>query len=58
MKLLCVKNVQDRLTGQNYITGETYEFTGDRAKEVLESIYFEPVKEVEKPKKKAAKETE
>lgn len=58
MKCLCKENVQDRITGENYVAGKAYEFTKERAEEVTKTRYFEMVKEEpkeevieEKPKK-------
>lgn len=41
IKCLCKENVQDRLTGENYIAGREYDFTEERAAEVTNSRYFE-----------------
>lgn len=62
IKCLCKENVQDRLTGENYIAGKEYSFTKERAEEVTKSKYFEFVKveeEVveEKPTKKSVKKS-
>lgn len=62
IKCLCKENVQDRLTGENYIAGKEYPFTKERAEEVTKSKYFEFVKveeEVveEKPTKKSVKKS-
>lgn len=62
IKCLCKENVQDRITGEDYVAGKEYKFTEERAKEVTNTRYFEyaevkeEVKE-EKPKrvKKSAK---
>lgn len=68
IKCLCKENVQDGITGENYVAGKEYPFTEERAKEVTtkhNGRYFEyaKVKETkeevkeEKPKrtKKSAK---
>ncbi len=62
IKCLCKENVQDRLTGENYIAGKEYSFTKERADEVTKTKYFEFVKveeEVieEKPIKKSVKKS-
>lgn len=62
IKCLCKENVQDRLTGENYIAGKEYSFTKERADEVTKTKYFEFVKleeEVveEKPTKKSVKKS-
>ena len=49
IKCLCKENVQDRITGENYVAGKVYEFTKERAEEVTNSRYFEYAK-VEEPK--------
>lgn len=41
IKCLCKENVQDRITGENYVAGNEYEFTEERATEVTNSRYFE-----------------
>ena len=41
IKCLCKENVQDRITGENYLAGNEYEFTEERAVEVTNSRYFE-----------------
>ena len=57
IKCLCKENVQDRITGEDYVAGKEYPFTKERAEEVTKTRYFELVKEepkeevVEKPKK-------
>ena len=57
IKCLCKENVQDRITGEDYVAGKEYKFTEERAEEVTKTRYFELVKEepkeevVEKPKK-------
>ena len=54
IKCLCKENVQDRITGEDYIAGKEYKFTKERAEEVTKTRYFELVKEEvveEKPKK-------
>ncbi len=57
IKCLCKENVQDRITGEDYVAGKEYKFTEERAAEVTKTRYFELVKEepkeevVEKPKK-------
>ncbi|MDL2224672.1 hypothetical protein LJC20_00465 [Eubacteriales bacterium OttesenSCG-928-M02] len=57
MKLKCVKNVQDKYTGENYKAGKTYEFEKeDRYNEVLASQYFEAVEDDAKAKAKAEAE--
>ena len=61
IKCLCKENVQDRITGENYVAGNEYPFTKERAEEVTKSRYFELVKEEvveEKPKKKVKKQKE
>lgn len=59
IKCLCKENVQDRITGEDYVAGKEYPFTKERAEEVTKSRYFvyaevkeqeEEVKE-EKPKR-------
>ena len=45
IKCLCKENVQDRITGENYVAGNEYEFTKERAEEVTKSRYFEYAKE-------------
>ena len=45
IKCLCKENVQDRITGENYVAGKEYLFTKERAEEVTKSRYFEMVKE-------------
>lgn len=64
IKCLCKENVQDRLTGEDYVAGKEYPFTKERAEEVTKSKYFEYVKEEvkeevveEKPKKTVKKST-
>jgi hypothetical protein len=66
IKCLCKENVQDRITGENYVAGKEYKFTKERAEEVTKSRYFEyaEVKEEtkeevveEKPKKTVKKST-
>ena len=62
IKCLCKENVQDRLTGENYIAGKEYSFTKERAEEVTSTKYFELVKveeeEIEeKPTKKSVKKS-
>ena len=49
IKCLCKENVQDRLTGENYIAGEEYYFSKERAEEVTNTKYFEMVKEIDSP---------
>lgn len=57
IKCLCKENVQDRLTGENYVAGNEYGFTKERAAEVTNSRYFEYAKveteevKEEKPKR-------
>ena len=58
IKCLCKENVQDRITGEDYVAGKEYKFTEERAKEVTNTRYFEYVEvKEEKPKrvKKSAK---
>lgn len=62
IKCLCKENVQDRITGENYVAGNEYGFTKERAEEVTKTRYFEyaEVKEEpieEKPKKTVKKST-
>lgn len=62
IKCLCKENVQDRITGENYIAGNEYKFTEERAAEVTKSRYFELVKEepkevIEEKPKRAKKST-
>lgn len=45
IKCLCKENVQDRITGENYVAGKEYKFTEERAAEVTNSRYFEYAKE-------------
>ena len=51
VRCLCKENVQDRVTGEDYVAGKTYPFTKERAEEVTKTRYFELVEEVEEPKK-------
>lgn len=59
-KCLCKENVQDRLTGENYIAGKEYSFTKERAEEVTKTKYFEMVvetiEEVEEVKEEIVEE--
>lgn len=62
IKCLCKENVQDRITGEDYVAGKEYKFTEERAVEVTNTRYFEYVEvkeevKEEKPKrvKKSAK---
>lgn len=59
IKCLCKENVQDRVTGENYVAGKKYEFTKERAEEVTKTRYFvyAEVKEevVEEPKEEKPK---
>ena len=55
IKCLCKENVQDRITGENYIAGNEYEFTKERAAEVTNSRYFEYAKVVEEVKEEKPK---
>ena len=60
IKCLCKENVQDRVTGENYVAGKEYEFTKERAEEVTKSRYFEYAKakeEVVEPKPKKTKKS-
>ena len=61
IKCLCKENVQDRVTGEDYVAGKTYSFTKERAEEVTKSRYFvyAEVKEevVEKKEVKTTKKT-
>ena len=64
VRCLCKENVQDRVTGEDYVAGLIYPFTKERAEEVTKSRYFELVEEVEpkkevveKPKKSVKKST-
>lgn len=41
IRCLCKENVQDKYTGENYVAGNEYEFTKERAGEVTNSRYFE-----------------
>ena len=38
VKCLCNESCQDKETGKNYETNKVYEFTEERAKEVLQEI--------------------
>jgi hypothetical protein len=40
IKCLCKENVQDRVTGEDYVAGKEYSFTKERAEEVTKSRYF------------------
>lgn len=51
IKCLCKENVQDRITGEDYVAGKEYKFTEERAKEVTNTRYFELVKEESKEEK-------
>ena len=44
IKCLCRENVQDKFTGENYVAGNEYEFTKERAEEVTNTRYFDYVK--------------
>lgn len=57
IKCLCKENVQDRLTGENYIAGKEYSFTKERAEEVTNSRYFEYAKVEEETKEEIVEET-
>lgn len=50
IKCLCKENVQDRITGENYVAGKEYNFTKERAEEVTKTRYFEYAKVVEEIK--------
>ena len=54
---LCKENVQDRITGENYVTGKEYKFTKERAEEVTKTKYFEYVKELEEEKPKRTRKS-
>lgn len=41
IKCLCKEDVQDRVTGENYVAGKEYPFTKERAEEVTKSRYFD-----------------
>ena len=47
MKLLCIKESQDKYTKKIYKKDEAYEFEEARAKQVLASGYFEEIYEFE-----------
>ena len=53
IKCLCKENVQDRITGENYVAGNEYLFTEERALEVTNSKYFVMVEE---PKEEVVEE--
>ena len=53
-KCLCKENVQDRITGENYVAGNKYSFTKERAEEVTKTRYFEMV--AEEPKEEVVEE--
>ena len=53
IKCLCKENVQDRITGENYVAGNVYPFTEERALEVTKSKYFVMVEE---PKEEVVEE--
>lgn len=40
IKCLCKENVQDKFTGEDYVAGNEYPFTKERAEEVTKSRYF------------------
>jgi len=44
VKCLCKENVKDKYTNEDYIAGNEYEFTEERAAEVTNSKYFEYAK--------------
>lgn len=48
VKCLCKENVQDKVTGENYIAGKEYPFTKERAEEVTKTRYFEYAEEPKK----------
>lgn len=52
IKCLCRIAVQDKYTGENYVEGNEYEFTEERAKEVCKTKYFDYVLEKKLKKKK------
>lgn len=41
IKCLCKENVQDRITGENYVAGNEYDFTEERSEEVTKTRYFD-----------------
>ena len=55
IKCLCKENVQDKYTGEHYVTGKEYDFTEERAAEVTNSRYFEYAK-VEEVKEEVIEE--
>ena len=55
VKCLCKENVKDKYTNEDYVAGNEYEFTEERAAEVTNSRYFEYAK-VEEPKEEVVEE--
>ena len=56
IKCLCKENVQDRITGEDYVAGKDYPFTKERAEEVTKTRYFDYAKVEEETIEEEVKE--